>query len=184
MRIMIIVGSVRPGRVGLPIARWVEARALERDGVDVDLVDLVEVGLPFMDETSHPRLRQYTKPHTIAWSERVDAADAVILVTPEYNHSYSPALKNALDYLHGEWWRKPLGYVSYGGASGGSRGAAALSVVTTALGMVRTGASVEINFPAQQIHDGVFEPSEKETAVLGHLLDELEPLVAALRPLR
>lgn len=184
MRIMIIIGSVRPGRVGLPIARWVESRASERDGVEVDVVDLVELALPFMDEPSHPRLQQYTQPHTIAWSERVQAADAVILVTPEYNHSFSPALKNALDYLHREWWRKPVGYVSYGGVSAGTRGVEALTAVTSGLGMVRTGAAVEINFPGQRIHDGVFQPSEKETAVLGHLFDELEPLAAALRPLR
>src|SRR4051812_3483218 len=108
MRLMIIVGSVRPGRIGLPIARWVESVARDRDGVEIDLVDLAELALPFMDEPHHPRLRQYTQPHTIAWSARVAAADAVILVTPEYNHSYAPAVKNALDYLHSEWWRKPV----------------------------------------------------------------------------
>jgi NAD(P)H-dependent FMN reductase len=184
MRIMIVVGSVRPGRIGLPVARWVERRALERSGVEVDLVDLVELGLPFMDEPNHPRLREYTQPHTIAWSERVDAADAVILVTPEYNHSYSPALKNALDYLHREWWRKPLAFVSYGGVSAGTRGVVALEVVTAGLGMVRTGAAVEINFAGQHVHDGVFEPTEKEVAILGHVLDELGPLAEALRPLQ
>ncbi len=184
MRLMIIVGSVRPGRIGLPIARWVESVARERDGLEVDFVDLAELALPLMDEPNHPRLQQYTQPHTLAWSERVAAADAVILVTPEYNHSYSPALKNALDYLHREWWRKPVGFVSYGGVSAGTRGVVALSVVTTGLGMVRTGAAVEINFAGQQIADGVFTPNEKEIAVLGHLLDELEPLAAALAPLR
>jgi NAD(P)H-dependent FMN reductase len=184
MRVMIIVGSVRPGRIGLPVARWVESIARERDGVEIDFVDLVELGLPFMDEPSHPRLQQYTRPHTRAWSERVAAADAVILVTPEYNHSYSPALKNALDYLHREWWRKPVGFVSYGGVSAGSRGVVALSTVTSGLGMVRTGASVEINFAGQHIRDGVFSPTDKEIAILGHLLDELEQLAPALAPLR
>jgi NAD(P)H-dependent FMN reductase len=184
MRLMIIVGSVRPGRIGLPIARWVESAARERDGVEIDFVDLAELALPLMDEPNHPRLQQYTQPHTIAWSERVAAADAVILVTPEYNYSYSPALKNALDYLHREWWRKPVGFVSYGGVSGGTRGVVALTVVTSALGLIRTGAAVEINFAGQRIADGVFTPNDKETAVLGHLLDELGPLAEALAPLR
>jgi NAD(P)H-dependent FMN reductase len=184
MRLMIIVGSVRPGRIGLPIARWVESAARERDGVEIDFVDLAELALPLMDEPNHPRLQQYTQPHTIAWSERVAAADAVVLVTPEYNYSYSPALKNALDYLHREWWRKPVGFVSYGGVSGGTRGVVALTVVTSALGLIRTGAAVEINFAGQQVADGVFTPSDKETAVLGHLLDELGPLSEALAPLR
>ena len=184
MRLMIIVGSVRPGRIGLPIARWAEARAAEQGGFEIDFVDLAELALPLMDEPNHPRLAQYTRPHTIAWSERVAAADAFLLVTPEYNHSYSPALKNALDYLHREWWRKPVGYVSYGGVSAGTRGVEALTAVTSGLGMVRTGAAVEINFAGQHIHDGVFEPTEKEVAILGHLLDELGPLSEALAPLR
>jgi NAD(P)H-dependent FMN reductase len=184
MRLMIIVGSVRPGRIGLPIARWVESIASDREGIDVDFVDLAELGLPFMDEPHHPRLAQYTQPHTIAWSERVQAADAVLLVTPEYNHSYSPALKNALDYLHREWWRKPVGFVSYGGVSAGTRGVVALTVVTSGLGMVRTGAAVEINFAGQHVQDGVFTPSQKEVAILGHVLDELEVLAPVLAPLR
>jgi NAD(P)H-dependent FMN reductase len=183
VRVMIIVGSVRPGRIGLPIARWVEREVTTR-GFDVDLVDLAELALPFMDEPNHPRLHQYTQPHTIAWSERVEAADAVILVTPEYNYSYSPALKNALDYLSREWWRKPVAYVSYGGVSGGTRGVAALSITTAALGMVRTGASVEINFAGEHVHDGVFEPNEKEVAILGRILDEIPALAGALAPLR
>jgi len=184
MRLMIIVGSVRPGRIGLPIARWVESVARERDGVDIDFVDLAELALPFMDEPQHPRLQNYTHSHTLAWSERVAAADAVLLVTPEYNHSYSPALKNALDYLHREWWRKPVAFVSYGGVSAGTRAVVALTVVTSGLGMVRTGAAVEINFPAQQLQDGVFVPNEKESTILGHVLDELGPLSEALAPLR
>ncbi len=184
IRLMIIVGSVRPGRIGLPIARWVEKQAEEHGGFDIDFVDLAELGLPSMDEPNHPRLHQYVHEHTIAWSERVAAADAVLLVAPEYNHSYSPALKNAFDYLSREWWRKPVGFVSYGGVSAGTRGVATLMPVLAVLGMVRTGASVELNFAGQQVADGVFHPQEKETAILGKLLDEFTPLSEALRPLR
>ena len=181
-KLMIIVGSVRPGRIGLPIAQWVERVAAE--SFDVDLVDLVELDLPFMDEPNHPMKRQYTKQHTIDWSARVDAADAVILVTPEYNHSFSPALKNALDYLHAEWWRKPVGFVSYGGVSGGTRGVTALEPVTNGLGLVRAGAAVEMPFAGARVADGVFEPSEKESAVLGNQLAELALLAEALKPLQ
>ncbi len=179
---MIVVGSVRPGRIGLPIAEWVK-RATESVW-EVDLVDLAELALPFMDEPNHPAMRKYTKQHTIDWSERVDAADAIILVTPEYNHSFSPALKNAIDFLHQEWWRKPVGFVSYGGVSGGTRGVIALEPVITGVGMVRTGAGVEIPFAGAQIADGVFTPSDKETAILGKQLAELEQLASALRPLQ
>src|SRR5882757_9649937 len=135
-RLMIIVGSVRPGRVGLAVAERARNYIAENSDLDVDFVHLAELALPFMDEPKHPRLREYTKAHTIAWSELVDAVDAILLVAPEYNHSFSPALKNALDYLNLEWWRKPVGFISYGGASGGTRGAAALTVTTAGLGLV------------------------------------------------
>jgi NAD(P)H-dependent FMN reductase len=179
---MIVVGSVRPGRIGLPIAKWVASLAeLE---FEIDFVDLAELDLPFMDEPNHPSLRQYTKQHTIEWSTRVEAADAIILVTPEYNHSFSPALKNALDFLSQEWWRKAVGFVSYGGVSGGTRGVALLQPTLGILGMVRAGAIVEIPFAAQQVASGRFEPNEKQVAVLGKQLAELKQLATALRPLQ
>jgi len=184
MKLMIVVGSVRPGRIGLPIAEWVR-KAAEADGrFEIDFVDLAELALPFMDEPSHPRLRQYTQPHTIAWSERVDAADAFVFVTPEYNHSFSPALKNAMDYLSQEWWRKPVGFVSYGGVSAGSRGVTALEPVVVGLGLVRAGAEVEIPFAGKNVVDGEFQGDEKVSAILANQLDELVALSTALTPLR
>ena len=183
-KVMIIVGSVRPGRAGLPIAQWVESVVKESGQFDIDFVDLAELALPFMDEPNHPSKRQYTKPHTIAWSERVDAADAFIFVTPEYNHSYSPVLKNAIDFLSQEWWRKPVGFVSYGGVSAGSRGVTALEPVTNGVGLVRAGAAVELPFGMMQVADGVFTPNEKEIAILGKQLVELSTLADALKPLR
>lgn len=183
--LMIIVGSVRPGRIGLPIARWVQGQAEAYDGFDtVDFADLAEINLPFMDEPNHPMLRQYTKPHTIEWSERVDAADAFVFVTPEYNHSFSPALKNAFDYLSQEWWRKAVGFVSYGGVSGGTRGVVGFEPVFTTVGLVKTGANVEIPWAKSMVADGVFTPTEKETAILAKMLPELEALTEALKPLR
>ena len=181
---MIIVGSVRPGRAGLPVARWVEKRAAEHPDFEVDFVDLVELGLPFMDEPNHPAKRAYTKPHTFAWSERVDAADAFIFVTPEYNHSYSPALANAIDFLSQEWWRKPYGVVSYGGISAGTRGITALEPVLVQLGMLRASAEVELPFVATQIVDGVFTPTGKQAAILDKQLVELADLAESLKPLR
>jgi len=181
---MIIVGSVRPGRIGLAIAEWVRDAALARGDFEVDFVDLLELGLPFMDEPNHPRARAYTKQHTLDWSARVDAAEAVLLVTPEYNHSFSPALKNALDYLSAEWWRKPVAFVSYGGVSGGTRGVTAIEPAVICLGMVRVGAAVEIPFAARLISNGVFSPEEKEAAILGKLFDETAALSVALAPLQ
>jgi NAD(P)H-dependent FMN reductase len=184
MNLMIIVGSVRPGRIGLPIAEWVREQAEKHGGFDVDFVDLAELALPLMDEPAHPRLRQYTKPHTFAWSERVTAADGFIFVTPEYNYSFSPALKNALDYLNAEWWRKPAGFVSYGGASSGTRGVAALLPVLASLGLIRVGANVEVGFAGAKVSDGVFHPEDKESALIVKELDELASLGTGLAALR
>ncbi len=184
IRLMIIVGSVRPGRVGLPIANWVKERAEANGGFEVDFVDLAELALPFMDEPNHPMLQKYTKPHTIAWAARVEAADAVLLVTPEYNHSYSPALKNAIDFLNREWWRKPVAFVSYGGVSGGTRGVVALDQVIAPLGMLKVGANVELPFGGRQVVDGVFVPGEKEAAILEKELTELLTLSEVLKPSR
>lgn len=184
VRLMIIVGSVRPGRVGLPIGTWVRERAEARSELEVDFVDLAELALPFMDEPNHPILQKYTKPHTIAWAARVAAADAVLLVTPEYNHSYSPALKNAIDFLNKEWWRKPVGFVSYGGVSGGTRGVVALDQVIAPLGMLKVGANVELSFGGKQVVDGVFVPGEKESAIVEKELDELIVLSEVLKPSR
>lgn len=184
IRLMIIVGSVRPGRIGLPIAEWVRERAEAHGGFDVDFVDLAELHLPFMDEPNHPILQQYTKPHTVAWGERVAASDAFLFVTPEYNHSYAPALKNALDFLNKEWWRKPLGFVSYGGVSGGTRGVVALTTSTSGLGLVKIGANVELNFAKTQVVDGVFVPNEKESAIIEKELGELLELSDVLKPSR
>ena len=181
---MIIVGSVRPGRAGLPVAEWVKRAAEEHAGFTVDFVDLAELALPFMDEPNHPSKREYTQPHTLAWSERVDAADAFVFVTPEYNHSYSPVLKNAIDFLSQEWWRKPVGFVSYGGVSAGSRGVASIEPVLTTVGLVKTGANVEIPFIGTRLADGAFQPNEKESAILGKVLAELDTLAEALKPAR
>lgn len=173
-KIMIIVGSVRPGRVGLPIARWVETAAIADGRFELDFVDLGELGLPLMDEPNHPRMQMYTKQHTLDWSGRVSGADGFILITPEYNHSYSPALKNALDYLAVEWWRKPAGMVSYGGISAGTRGVVALEPVLAMLGIIRIGAEVEISLlPGPRFENGAFIPNEREGAILGKLLEEL-----------
>ena len=181
---MIIVGSVRPGRVGLPVSRWVESVAAERAGFEIDFVDLAELALPFMDEPNHPSKREYTKPHTFAWSERVDAADAFILISPEYNHSYSPVLKNALDFLGREWKHKPVSIVSYGGVSAGTRGAAALEPVLTTIGLVKTGANVEINFIGQHVRDAQFHPEEKHDSILHTVLNQLHDMHEALSTLR
>ncbi|MTD58941.1 NADPH-dependent FMN reductase [Amycolatopsis pithecellobii] len=184
VKVMVVVGSVRPVRIGLPIGEWVRDAALADGRFEVDFCDLKELDLPFMDEPKHPRLHEYSQPHTLAWSERVASTDAFIFISPEYNYGYSPALKNAIDHLFVEWNRKPVAFVSYGGASSGSRGVAALRPVMAATGMVAAMAGVEITFVRQHVHEGVFTPADAHTTALTTVLDELALLGPTLGELR
>ena len=110
------------------------------------MLDLAEINLPFLDEPHHPKLGRYTKPHTLAWAHEIDTADALVIVTPEYNSGFPAPLKNAIDFLHAEWKNKALGMVTYGGgASGGARAGRMLQPVTTALGLVTRRHTVAIS---------------------------------------
>ncbi|HTW05029.1 MAG TPA: NAD(P)H-dependent oxidoreductase, partial [Streptosporangiaceae bacterium] len=179
------VGSTRPGRAGAPIAQWFAARAKDHGGFDVNVVDLAELGLPLLDEPNHPRLRTYTQQHTKDWSAIVDAADAVVFVTPEYNYGYPASVKNAIDYLHQEWRDKPVGFVSYGGVAAGTRAVQQLKQVVTTLRMLPIFESVNIPFHSKLLDsDGVFHPGEGLDQAADAMLDELVRTEAALRPLR
>ncbi|MFO7303838.1 MAG: NAD(P)H-dependent oxidoreductase [Acidobacteriota bacterium] len=180
----VVIASVREGRVGAPIADWVVERAREHGGFEIDLVDLKEVDLPFLQEPGHPRLRQYTDERTIAWSARIDAIDAFVFVTPEYNWSTPPALANALDHLHQEWKYKPAAFVSYGGVSGGLRGAQATRLRLAAFNMMTIAEGVVIPFVAHHVKDGRFVPSELQVKAATVMLRELRRWSDALRTLR
>ena len=159
--LMIVIGSTRPGRVGLPVAEWFRDRALAHGGFAIDVADLAEINLPFMDEPYHPRLRKYQHAHTKAWSARVEAADAFVFVSPEYNHGLSAPLKNAIDYLSQEWQYKPLGLVTYGGVSAGTRAAQMIKPIVAALKMVPMVEAVTIPFVSQFVDEtGKFAPNE------------------------
>ncbi len=183
--LQILIASTRPGRVGLPVARWFEAHARAHGAFDIDVADLAEIDLPFMDEPNHPRLRQYTQEHTRAWSARVDAADAFAFVTPEYNYGIAAPLKNAIDFLHEEWKHKPVGFVSYGGVSAGTRAVQMAKQVVTTLSMVPLAEAVSIPFVAQFLDDeGLVQPNEVMETSATALLDGLVRTEAALRVLR
>ena len=178
--LLIVIGSTRPGRAGLPIARWFATAAEKHGGFTVSTADLAELDLPLFDEPKHPRLGQYEHEHTKRWSALVAAADAIVLVTPEYNHAYPAALKNALDYLHTEWANKPVGFVSYGGVAAGTRAVQQLKPVVSALRMVPVVEAVNIPFHAAAVRDGVFEASDVAQASADAMLTELGRVEAAL----
>lgn len=186
--LQVIVGSTRPGRAGLPVARWVLKRAEKHGGFAVELLDLAEIGLPILDEPHHPRLRRYLHQHTKSWSATVDRADAFVFVVPEYNHGVNAATKNAIDYLMHEWAHKPVGLVSYGGVAGGTRAVQALKPTLSVLRMVPLTESVIIPFVANFLvgegEDRGFKPSTEIEDGATAMLDELArtaPVFARLR---
>ncbi|MEU0568183.1 NAD(P)H-dependent oxidoreductase [Nonomuraea sp. NPDC005983] len=183
--LQVIVASTRPGRAGRAIGEWFHDHAVGQGDFEVELVDLAEVGLPFLDEPNHPRLKQYVNAHTKEWSATIERGDAFVFVTPEYNHSFTAVLKNALDYLHHEWQHKAAGFVSYGGVSGGTRAVNSLRQVTSTLKMIPVVEAVNIPFYTQFVgDDGTFQPNEVTVGAADALLAELSKLTGALRPMR
>ena len=134
--IQIILGSTRQGRAGETVARWFADVAASRVDLNTELVDLRDWPLPFFDEPIPP-MRQLGEDDRIqAWAAKVRRADGYVFVTPEYNHGYPAVLKNALDHLFYEWNDKPVGFVGYGGQSGGIRAVQQLRQVVIELAMV------------------------------------------------
>src|SRR6266403_2398972 len=118
LRIAIIIGSTRPGRNGEAVGKWVYEIAQKRSGAEFELVDLKDFNLPLLDEPMPPIMGQYSKPHTKAWAAKIATFDGFVFVTPEYNHSTSGALKNAIDFLFREWHDKAAAFVGYGSVGG------------------------------------------------------------------
>lgn len=183
--LQIIIASTRPGRVGLPVANWFTAHARAHKAFEVDLIDLAEVNLPFLDEPNHPRLQQYTKDHTKVWSARIARGDAYVFVTPEYNYGFNAVLKNAIDFLYNEWLDKPVGFVSYGGISAGTRSMQMLKQVVSSMKMLPVMTAVNIPFVRNLVDEQrVLQADETMNAAAIALLDELARVAPAMRSLR
>jgi NAD(P)H-dependent FMN reductase len=184
VKLQVIFASTREGRQGFPIAEWVVERARAHGKFEPELVDLQEVNLPLFDEPKHPRFRQYEHAHTKAWSASVDAADAFVFVTPEYNYGMPPALLNALDYLFVEWAYKPASVVSYGGVSAGTRSAQMTRQMLTGLKVMPLPEAVSIPFFSNMITEGRFKAGELQDKSAAAMFDELGRWAVALATLR
>jgi NAD(P)H-dependent FMN reductase len=182
-RIGIILGSTRPNRNGEQVANWVLDIASRRDGAEFELVDLRDYPLPHLDEPLPPSLGQYQNEHTKQWAEKIASFDGFVIVTPEYNHSTSGVLKNAIDYLYAEWNNKAAGFVSYG-AVGGARAAEHLRLVAGELQMADVRQQVALSLLTEFENFSVFKPGDYNRAALDTLLDQVVAWSTALAPLR
>ncbi|MFC7590577.1 NADPH-dependent FMN reductase [Nonomuraea antimicrobica] len=182
----IIVGSVREGRFGPVVASWVADQARTHGGFEVEVVDLAQVELPLALPDVSPKFsdEDYPRPAGMApLTSALDRADAFIVVTPEYNHSYPASLKAAIDWHFTHWTAKPVAFVSYGGAAGGRHAVLHLENVLTELHAVtiRDGLSFPFYYTAWQ--DG--RPLDPESSGYAKtLLDQLAWWAGALRSAR
>jgi NAD(P)H-dependent FMN reductase len=182
-KIGIILGSTRPGRRGEQVARWVTAVAARRDDATFDLIDLIDYPLPHLDEPLPPSMGQYQNPHTQRWAATIDQYDGFIIVTPEYNHSTSGVLKNAIDYLYAEWNNKAVGFVSYG-AVGGTRAAEHLRLISGELQMADVRTQVALSMFTDFVNFAELAPSDYQAQALDRLINEVIAWSNALAPLR
>jgi NAD(P)H-dependent FMN reductase len=182
-RIGIILGSTRPNRNGEQVARWVYEIASRRTDAEFELVDLRDYPLPHLDEPLPPTMGQYQNEHTKLWADKVASFDGFVFVTPEYNHSTSGVLKNAIDYLYAEWNNKAAGIVSYGGV-GGARAAEHLRLVLGELQIADVRQQVALSLITEFENFSVFKPNDYSVASLGTLLDQVIAWSTALAPLR
>jgi NAD(P)H-dependent FMN reductase len=141
MKIAIILGSVREGRLGERVARWATAEAGKVEGFELKLIDLKTLALPvFTDVSPSARTAPYADPEARSWSETMAWADGFIFVTAEYNHTIPGALNNAVDYLWSELTDKPAVIVSYSnGPIGGARAAEHFSSMLTYMKVLVSG---------------------------------------------
>jgi NAD(P)H-dependent FMN reductase len=180
LRVGIIAGSTRPGRQSRTVAEWVCADPIP--SLDLRLIDLADAGLPLLSEPAPAAFGQYQHTATRSWSQLIETFDAFVLVTPEYNHSTSAALKNALDHLYREWHDKPVAFVGYG-LDGGTRAVEHLSAIVAELGMAAVGPQVAISLRADYA-GGRLEPRFFQAGARQRMLDQLARWATALRALR
>lgn len=182
IRIAIILGSTRPGRLGESVAKWVFDSARQRKDAEFEYIDIKDFDLPLLDEPVPPSMGQYTKEHTKRWSATIARFDAFVFVTAEYNHSIPGALKNAIDYLYAEWNNKAAGFVSYGSA-GGVRSVEALRLVMGELQVADVRAQVMLSL-FTDFETGQVKPKPIHVEALNNMLDQLIAWGGALKALR
>jgi NAD(P)H-dependent FMN reductase len=183
LKIAIILGSTRPGRNGKAVADWVTEKAAARTAAQYELVDLADHPLPHIDEALPPTLGQYAGEHTKAWAAKIGSYDGFIFVTPEYNHSTSGVLKNAIDYLYAEWNNKAAAFVSYGSV-GGARAIEHLRAITSELQIAHVRQQLSFSMFTDFENFSTFAPGPQHSEAAVTLFDQLESWTEAMKTVR
>lgn len=180
MKIGIVLGSIREGRLGESVASWVKQQADQRGDADYELLDLKSFNIPLLESGTHPMManKDYGNDAVNTWSKTIEACDAYVFVTPEYNHGVPGALKNAVDVLGPEWVGKAIGFVGYGSA-GGVRAVEQWRQVVGNFQMVDVRQQLEISLFTEFGDEG-FQPSDRRGEELTVLLDQLTDMAKKL----
>jgi NAD(P)H-dependent FMN reductase len=183
LKIAIIIGSTRPGRVGEAVGKWAYEIARKRSDADFALLDIAQFNLPLLDEPMPATSGQYSHPHTLAWSAKIASFDGYVLVTPEYNHGTSGALKNAIDFLSREWTDKAAGFIGYGYTMG-ARAIEQLRLVMASVQVATVRPQVGLSLFTDFENSTVFKPAAMQEKNVNAMLDHVVAWSGALQPLR
>jgi NAD(P)H-dependent FMN reductase len=183
LKIAIIVGSTRPNRKADVVAKWVHDFAGKRNDAVYEIVDLRNHPLPLLDEPLPPSLGKYAHEHTKAWAKVVEAYDAYVFITPEYNHSISAVMKNAIDFLYREWNNKAAGFVSYG-STGGARAVEHLRGICAEIQIADVRAHVSLSILTDWENYTVFKPGDRHDRQLTTMLDQVNTWGEAMKAVR
>jgi NAD(P)H-dependent FMN reductase len=165
VKVQVILGSTRPGRVSERVARWVAAEANKLADFDAEIVDLQDYELPMLDEAISPRYNPNREPNAVGkrFLDKLGQADGYIIVTPEYNHSISGVLKNALDYTDFQLAKKPVAIVSHG-TVGGARAAEHLKGIITETGAAVVPQAIALTHPRVLLDEAGVYQADSEAA--------------------
>lgn len=180
MKIGIIIGSIREGRAGESVGAWVADGAAKRQAAEYEVIDLKGFDVPLFTDARHPMAmgKSYDDARVQAWSDAIDACDAYVFVTPEYNHAVPGAFKNAVDSLGSEWMGKAVAFVGYGSVSG----VRAIENWRTSLAnfqMYDIRTEVNLNL-FTDFSEGKATPAERHLKLLENLFNDLEEVAAQL----
>ncbi|MET9432343.1 NAD(P)H-dependent oxidoreductase [Streptomyces sp. NPDC003036] len=187
LRLAVLVGSVREGRFGPVVARWFAEHARLHGGFEVDVIDLADVELPLALPPTPPAMDPgMPRPAGMAdLTRRLAEADAVVVVTPDYNRSFPASLKAAIDWHYSEWQAKPIGFVGYSGASGGLL---AIEQLRQVFGELNAHTVRDyVSFPRYYLlfdEDGNLKDPEEHAAAAKVMLDQLDWWGSVLRHAR
>jgi NAD(P)H-dependent FMN reductase len=182
MKVAVLLGSARENGTGVRVGQWVRDAVSADSRFELDFVPLVELGLPFFNEEFSPKYRQYMGKEYAnadgkAWADRVGAADAFVIVTPEYNHGYPALLKNSLDWVGPEWSGKPVAFVGYSIVPlGGVRSVEQLREVAAELNLQPVNLAVLVGNAGEAISEKGVASSDELNAALKTALESLYDL--------